>query len=90
MSQGTWRGTVDRIWDIGRRQAEANGAGAERFLVKKTSPMKLESFHDDTVLHEGDDDFDIAHAAADADVGDTVMVITDRNGARIAVGKITP
>lgn len=89
MSQATWHGVTEGIRKIARREAADNGAGAERFLVKQVDPLKMESFHEDVTLKEDDDGIDFLHGlAADAQVGDTILVVTDRNGERVAVGRI--
>jgi hypothetical protein len=51
------------IEEVAERRARQNNRGAEWFRVKRVNPVVLESLHDDTVLQEGEEDFDLLSPA---------------------------
>lgn len=76
---------------LATRSARQVATPVERFRVTRTSPLTVVSERDDAlVLEDGDEDFVIAKAVADATlaVGDLLLVHAEHDGDFLATGVV--
>lgn len=81
-----WDRLADRLREMSRSTAREVSPPPERYRVQALDPLVVEQIEGDLVLEEGDDDVEIAHSAADLEVGDLVLVHTVGDGYVVTVG----
>lgn len=82
---------IREVARIARREARQVSPPVEQFRVKRRKPLTLESLSSDTVLTDGDEDFEVARGVRQhAQVGSVVWVSETPSGNRYAHGVSSP